>query len=152
MKALDEQGMKDVCAVEAIADQHCGMMFHLTDSKRMLASVDKIAAAGNEVRFGPAPADNYVMNIQTKKRIPLKKRNGVYVMEVWFIDGEKKIDGEIIIDSGAAECVMPTDFLPNLEKLAAKAGVRFAAANGAEIGNYGMTHINFLPKDFSTRA
>ena len=144
--------MKAVCAVEASADQQCGMMFHLTDSKRMLASVDKIAAAGNEVRFGPALADCYVMNIQTKKKIPLKKRNGVYVMEVWFIDGDKKISGEIIVDSGAAECVMPKDMLPNLEKVAAKAGVRFAAANGAEIGNYGRKLITFLPKDFSTRA
>ena len=64
----------------------------------------------------------------------------------------KKIPGEIIIDSGAAECVMPRSMLPNLETLAAKAGVRFAAANGAEIGNYGRKMIKFLPKDFSTRA
>ena len=39
-----------------------------------------------------------------------------------------------------------------LEKLAAKAGVRFAAANGAELGNYGRKMVNFLPKGFSTQA
>ena len=58
-------------------------------------------------------------------------------MEVVFIVGDKKLVGEIIIDSGAAECVMPREMLPSLETLPAKAGVRFAAANGGELGNYG---------------
>ncbi len=128
------------------------MLFHMTDSKRMLASVDKMTAAGNKAKFRPAPADNFVRHLANGKTIPFKKRNGVYVMEVFFIDGERRIPGEIIIDSGAAECVMPRPMLPNLETLAAKPGVRFAAANGAEIGNYGRNIINFLPKDFSTRA
>ena len=82
----------------------------------------------------------------------MKKRNGVFIMEVCFIDGTRRVSGEIIIDSGAAECVMPRDMLPNVEQLAAKAGVRFAAANGAELGNYGRKLINFLPKGFNTRA
>ncbi len=47
---------------------------------------------------------------------------------------------------------MPRSILANLETLAAKAGEGFAVANGAEIGNYGRKMINFLPKDFSTRA
>ena len=128
------------------------MLFHMTDSKRMLASVDKIPAAGNEVHFGPAPTENYVMNIKTKHRIPLKKRNGVFIMEVWFIVGGQRVNGEIIVDSGASECVMPKDMLPHLEKRAAKAGVRFAVANGAELGNYGRKLIHFLPKGFKTRA
>ena len=59
--------------------------------------------------------------------------------------------GEIIIDSGAAECVMPKDFLPTLETLPAKAGVRFAAANGGEMGNFGRQLI-IVPRDFSARV
>ena len=91
-------------------EQPCGMRFHMTDSKRMLASVDKITAAGNKVEFGPMPEDNFVMNLKTKNNIPLKKRNGVFIMEVFFIDRDgKKISGEIIVDSGASECVMPRD-------------------------------------------
>ena len=151
-QVLEEQGTKEVNAVEATTEV-CGMMFfHLTDAKRMLASVDKIASAGNEVKFGPAPTDNYVKNLKTGKTIPLKKKNGVYVMEVYFLDGDRKILGEIIVDSGAAECVMPKDMLPNLEKLSAKVGIRFAAANGGEMGNYGRKLINFLPRGFSTRV
>ena len=62
------------------------------------------------------------------------------------------MSGEIIVDSGASECVMPKDMLPHLEKRAAKAGVRFAAANGAELGNYGRKMVTFLPKGFSSQA
>ena len=90
--------------------------------------------------------------MKTGKKIPLRKKSGVYVMEVIFIDGDRKIVGEIIVDSGAAECVMPKDFLPNLETLSAKAGVRFAAANGGEMGNFGRKLITFVPRDFSARV
>jgi hypothetical protein len=82
----------------------------------------------------------------------LKKKNGVYVLEVWFIVDGQKVNGEIIVDSGAAESVMPKGMLPNLETMAAKAGVRFAAANVAELGNYGRKMVSFLPKGFSTQA
>ena len=46
----------------------CGMMFHLTDAKRMLASVQRIVDAGNKVALGPEEEDNYVQNINTKKK------------------------------------------------------------------------------------
>ena len=82
----------------------------------------------------------------------MKKKHGVYVMEVIFIVEGKNISGEIIVDSGAAECVMPKEFLPGLETLAAKAGVRFAAANGGEMGNYGRKLVTFEPRGFSARV
>ena len=151
MKKQAMQALTEINAVEAKVEQ-CGMTFHLTDAKRMLASVDKITAAGNEVKFGPSPADNFVRNLDTGKKIPLRKKHGVYVMEVIFIMGDQKIVGEIIIDSGAAECVMPREMLPSLETLPAKAGVRFAAANGGEMGNCGRKLITFVPRDFSARV
>jgi len=33
----------------------CAMMFHVTDSKRVLAAVSRIVEAGNEVKFGRGP-------------------------------------------------------------------------------------------------
>ena len=145
------QRLTEINAVEAKLEA-CGMTFHLTDAKRMLASVDKITEAGNEVKFGPLPKDNFVRNLMTGKTIPLKKKQGVYVMEVLFVVGDKHIVGEIIVDSGAAECVMPRDFLPSVETFSAKAGVRFAASNGGEMGNYGRKLITFVPRDFSARV
>ena len=43
-------------------------------------------------------------------------------------------------------------FFPNLETPSAKAGVRFAAANGGGMGNFGTKLITFVPRDFSARA
>ena len=43
------------------------MMFLLSDSKRMLASVDRMTAAGNEVRFSPKNLDCYVKHQGTGK-------------------------------------------------------------------------------------
>lgn len=131
---VEEQCIKKDCAVEVSKEQQCGMLFHMADSKRMFASVDKITAAGNEVMFGPAPADNYVMSINTTSKILLKNRNGVFIMELWSIVGDQRVSGEIIVDSGASECVMPKEMQPNLQNIVAKAGVRFAVANGAELG------------------
>ena len=73
-------------------------------------------------------------------------------MEVWFIVQGRRVRGEIIVDSGAAESVMPKDLLPDLETMAAKAGIRFAGANGAELGNYGRRMVTFLPMGFHTQA
>ena len=47
---------------------------------------------------------------------------------------------------------MPREILLNLETLTAKAGIRFAAANGGELGNYGRKLITFVPRDFSTQV
>ena len=136
-------------AVESANSGLCDMMFHLTDAKRMLASVDKITEAGNHVNFGPNASDNDVRDLKTGRKIPFIKRNGVYVMQVNFIYGDTTISGEIIVDSGAAECVMPRHMLPNLETLQAKQGIRFAAANGGEMGNYGRKMIQFTPSTSS---
>ena len=143
-----------IAAVEKSDASVCEMIFHLTDAKRMLASVDRISSAGNKVEFGPVPEDCFLQNIQTGKKIFMKKSRGVYVLDVFFIVGDERIAGEIIVDSGAAESAMPKDWFPNLPVLAAKEGVSFAAANGGAMGNDGRQKINFIPRtsDFPRQA
>ncbi|MDA8582751.1 hypothetical protein N9L68_00930, partial [bacterium] len=131
------------------------MQFHHTDAKRMLASASIMAASGNKVYFGPEEEDNFISNVKTGKTMRMKQRNGVYVLDVFFLIGGKQVPGEIVVDSGAAECVMPKDLFPEITPLEKKAGVRFAAANGKEMGNYGRKILQFLPRTealFSRRA
>ncbi len=59
--------------------------------------------------------------------------------------GDKKVRGEIIIDSGAAECVMPKEMLPEIKTLAKQPGITFAAANGGSMGNCGRKFVTFTP-------
>ncbi len=40
---------------ETKESMRCAMMFHVTDSRRILAAVSRIVEAGNEVKFGKSP-------------------------------------------------------------------------------------------------
>jgi hypothetical protein len=134
---------REIMNVEA-APGGCVMEFHMTDAKRMLAAVSRITKAGNEVHFA-GEKDSYIMNVKTRRKMYMRKDRGVYVLDVLFnvAGGQRK--GTMVIDSGAAECVMPREFLKELETKPAAPGVRFVAANGEEIGNYGRKEVNFLP-------
>jgi hypothetical protein len=139
---LAEEEEVTIAAVETRSDE-CGMMFHVTDATKMLASVNKMVKAGNRVVFGVE--DSYVENLKTKRRIKLKKERGVYVMEVVFKNGESEVKGRIVVDSGAAECVMPNNVLRKVELMEKTQGVKFMAANGGTMENYGRKLVEFRP-------
>jgi hypothetical protein len=82
------------------------------------------------------------------KRAYLRKRGGVYVMDVVFFDGERAVRGEVIIDSGAADNVMPKDMLTGITMREKEPGTRFVAADGGELGNYGRKDVQFCPLEF----
>ena len=92
-------------------EERCAMTFHLTDCKRMPASVRRIVEAGNRVMFGSTDSENYIENVVSDKRIPMKREGGAYTIRVKIplkVHGvEKFINSRIVIDGGAADYVMP---------------------------------------------
>jgi len=145
--------VKPIYGLDEIEDGSCGMVFHKTEAKKMLASVDKIVEAGNEVKFARGDRESYIMNLKTKKKIILIRERGVYVMKVKVMAGGRRANVSIVIDSGAAECVMPKDWFPECEELEAKKGVRFAGADGNDLGNFGRRVIQLVPTEgFTGRA
>ena len=143
---------KDVNVVEKlVAAAHrtetavCQMTFHLTDASKILASVNKMAETGNEVVFSKIRS---FIKSPTGKKAFLKSRNGVYLLDVIFFNGDEAVRGEVIIDSGAADHVMPRGMLENIVTREKEAGIKFVAADGAEIGNYGRKDVQFVPADF----
>ena len=123
----------------------CQMTFHLTDASKILASVNKMTEKGNEVIFNKARS--FIKSPSGRKAF-LKKRNGVYVLDVIFFNGDEAVRGEVIIDSGAADHVMPRGMLEAVITREKEAGIKFVAADGAEIGNYGRKDVQFVPADF----
>ena len=121
------------------------MTFHLTDANKISASVNKMTAAGNEVSFNSTCS--FIKSPSGKKAF-LRKRNGVYILDVVFLNGDEAIRGEVIIDSGAADNVMPRGMLASVVTRAKEEGIKFVAADGAEIGNYGRKDVQFVPVDF----
>ena len=61
------------------------MGFQVTDVRKPLAAVSRIVDKGNRVVFGPKPEDNYIMNIQTGKKMFMKREKGVYILDVGFL-------------------------------------------------------------------
>ena len=113
----------------------CGMVFHMTDARRMLASVDKIVAAGHRVTFAKEAKDCFIEHVETGDKIYMQKENGVFVVKVGVRTGEKMKKATIVVDSGASECVMPKRWLEELPKMKATPGIKFTCAKGNDLGN-----------------
>ena len=71
-----------------LAGAMCGIMFHVTSAKKMLVSVERLTAAGNLVTFGPSNDYCCIKNLETERVIHMKRRGGVYEVEVMFQIGE----------------------------------------------------------------
>ena len=123
----------------------CGMVFHMTDARRMLASVDKIVAAGHRVTFAKEAKDCFIEHVETGDKIYMQRENGVFVVKVGVDTGEKMKKATIVVDSGASECVMPKRWLEELPKMKATPGIKFTCAKGNDLGNYGRKLVEFKP-------
>ena len=62
--------------------------FQVSDVQKPLAAVWRIADKGNLVQFGPNPEDNFIQNVTTKRKIPMIKKGGSYVIEADFVAEE----------------------------------------------------------------
>ena len=76
---------------------------------------------------------SYIENKKTRRRTELKREGNIFVMDVIFKDGAAKKRGKIVVDSGAAENVMPWAWLENTETLKKQEGIHFVAANGGKM-------------------
>jgi hypothetical protein len=132
-------------AGERLNSAVCQMTFHLTDASKFLASVNRMTEAGNEVNFNRR--ESFIKSPNGQKAT-LRKRGGVYVLDVVFLDGDRAVQGEVIVDSGAADNVMPNGMLGGVITREREHGVNFVAADGGRLGNYGRKDIQFIPLEF----
>ena len=73
---------------------------------------------------------------------------GVYKLDVIFMNGEKAERGRIIIDSGAADNVMPAKALSEVPMQPKEVGAKFSAANLKAMENHGRKDVQLIPFDF----
>ncbi len=70
-------------------------------------------------------------------------------LEVGAVEAGYGRTGQITIDSGAAESVMPKDSFPHFPFMPAdryKSQAKYVAANGSRMGNYGQKRVPFKMK------
>ena len=70
-------------SVAAHGDMYKAIAFQATGLRKPLAVVSKIVEKGNKVVF--SPAESYILNIATGKRMELQMENGTYVMNVKYV-------------------------------------------------------------------
>ena len=101
---------------------------------------------GNRVVFDEERS--YIQNKRTGQEMNLISEKGVYKLDVVFMNGEKAERGKIIIDSGAADNVMPANGLSEVPMREKERGVNFSAANGKPMANHGRKEVDFVPLEF----
>ena len=67
-----------------------GMKFQVTEVKKALAAVWRLAEKGNIVQFGPLGHQNYILNLATMKMIKMHRKGGSYLLKVEFVKWMEK--------------------------------------------------------------
>ena len=71
-------------------DDNGGMQFRLANVTKALGAVSSVCDKGNRVVFDSE--GSYVELKREGRRIPLRRQNGVYVMDVWVGGGKAKTE------------------------------------------------------------
>ena len=124
----------------------CQMKCHVTDATSVLASVRKMTEHGNRVIFDEDRS--YIQSKKTGLEMDMITEHGVYKLDVIFMNGEKAERGRIVIDSGAADNVMPCEGLSEVPLQPREQGINFTSANGKPLANHGRKDVQFIPYDF----
>ena len=61
------------------------MTFQVTEVKKPLAAVWRLAEKGNLIQFGPLDHQNYILNLATRKKVKMHLKGGSYVLKVEFV-------------------------------------------------------------------
>ena len=88
------------------------MKCHVTDATKFLASVREMTEHGNRVVFDTDRS--FIQHKKSGREMEMISEGGVYKLDVIFMNGEKAERGRIIIDSGAADDVMPAKALSEI--------------------------------------
>ena len=124
----------------------CTIRYHVTDATKYLASVTKMTQCGNRVIFDSDRS--YIQSKLTGQEMDLRSEHGVYKLDVVFLNGETAEKGTIIVDSGAADNVMPADGLQEVPMGSKDRNVNFSTASGKPMANYGRKDVEFVPVAF----
>ena len=55
--------------------------FEVTNVRKPLMAVARVVDAGNVVQFGPGPEDNFIMNVESKDKVYLRRKGNSFVLK-----------------------------------------------------------------------
>ena len=123
--------------VEAEDVANLNLNFQVAAVRKPLLSVKRIAELGNRVVFGAGAKDSYIENVESGKRLILRRKGrGSFVLKVRFVDGSEE---DIVVDSGAEESVCPRERGERpYGTQQAERRIQFRHAGGGYMDHYGQ--------------
>jgi hypothetical protein len=83
--AMNHYGEKTATFTTGSGANVMSLGFQVSDVRKPLAAVWRIAEKGNKIQFGPDDQDNFIMNIATGSKVMMKRRGGSYVIPADFV-------------------------------------------------------------------
>ena len=81
---LENEGERRILMTDALGNRR-PMTFQITNVNKVLCSVGEICQSSQIVVFNPPrhAGDNYILDLQSWLRTPLREEGGAYRMDVW---------------------------------------------------------------------
>ena len=86
---MGHYGEKDITFRDGPQGDVVALKFQVTDVRKPLLAVRRLIEKGNVVQFGPEPAQNFIMHVQSGKKIMMEKKGGSFVIKANFM---KRLD------------------------------------------------------------
>jgi hypothetical protein len=139
---VEDESKMMVGAIETQSEKtrESGILFHVADVLKPLASAVRVVEAGNVVVMHPDDSKSFIMNLQTGEMMAMRKEAGTFVFDVEYAKGVKDA---ITMDSGAGVSVWPKAKATDGVIMPKREGLQLVAANGNDIWNYGQTVVKF---------
>jgi hypothetical protein len=83
--AMNHYGEKVATFVAGGEGEIMSLGFQVSDVRKPLAAVWRIAERGNKVQFGPEEGDNYIMNVASGKKVMMTRKGGSYVIPAEYV-------------------------------------------------------------------
>ena len=82
---MEHYGEKEVTFKESTSGAVMGLTFQVTDVRKPLLAVRRLIEKNNVVQFGPKPEQNFILNLDTNKKVMMERKGGSYVIQAHFV-------------------------------------------------------------------
>ena len=82
---MEHYGQKEVTFMHEGGSDPMGLTFQVTDVKKPLLVVRRLVERGNRVVLSAVDVESHIYNYDTKKKVPIKKKGGPFVVEAHFV-------------------------------------------------------------------
>ena len=82
---MNHFGQKEVIFRYEGGKEVMGLTFQVTDVKKPLLAVRRLVEKGNKVVLSAGDGESFIQNLETKVKVPIKKKGGSFVIEAHFV-------------------------------------------------------------------